>query len=746
MLSSWVLKKRIDLYNYLNYSINKNSCYILIIPGFGIISTVISASSNKNVFGYKKNSSLIKAALLTQQTICREIKEFLQFILLNTSILWNFIVSLVKILVMYDNPQITKARSENFKLGIKEFSELSIFSHYRNNNNFINSFVNIRPKMKYFKQLRYLSNVIGKNNYEFHPNTNKLNPYFVTGFTDGEGCFLINVRPNPKMKIGYSIELVFKISLHLKDRALVENLRNYFGVGTVTIIKSDCIQYWVGSLKDLQVIINHFDNYPLISQKWSDYQLFKQVINLMKSKEHLTLEGIQKIVSIKAVLNKGLPSNLKAAFPDTVPILRPQVMSQKILDPNWISGFVSGEGCFFLVLKKSLKGGSVGFRFLVTQHIRDAELLKSLINYLVCGKYYIRPQRPMYGDYLVTKFDDIKYKIIPFFDKYPIQGVKSFDFSDFKKVFLLRENNNTLTKQALAYIQQIKLGMNKGRIGVSDEDSLIKEKKTLLSPTTRRLNKVTFSKNKRHYSTTPFNQEHFETDKTKFNQWLGGLIDGDGQFQSTKKGFSSFKIVMHINDKLPLYLIKHKYGGFIKEISGSNALKYKLQNPKGLINLINDVNGLIRNPIRMLQLNKICVLYKIKLIEPQNLTYNNGWFSGLVDSDGSIYIDEKSGQLIISVTQKNKYILEPLQKLYGGRIRILNTIDAFQYSIFKKMEILNLIDNYFQKYPLRSYKTHKLNLIKDFYLLHDHSNLDVNKIDKFNQWIQFKNKWDKIVY
>jgi heme/copper-type cytochrome/quinol oxidase subunit 1 len=42
---------RIDYY-YNNYSINQNYCYILVIPGFGIISTVISASSNKSVFGY----------------------------------------------------------------------------------------------------------------------------------------------------------------------------------------------------------------------------------------------------------------------------------------------------------------------------------------------------------------------------------------------------------------------------------------------------------------------------------------------------------------------------------------------------------------------------------------------------------------------------------------------------------------------------------------------------------------------
>jgi len=76
-----------------------------------------------------------------------------------------------------------------------------------------------------------------------------------------------------------------------------------------------------------------------------------------------------------------------------------------------------------------------------------------------------------------------------------------------------------------------------------------------------------------------------------------------------------------------------------------------------------------------------------------------------------------SGQLTISVTQKNKYILEPLQNLYGGRIKILRSKEAFIYSIYRKKEILDLVENYFTKYPLKSSKAYKINLIKDFYQL-----------------------------
>jgi hypothetical protein len=80
--------------------------------------------------------------------------------------------------------------------------------------------------------------------------------------------------------------------------------------------------------------------------------------------------------------------------------------------------------------------------------------------------------------------------------------------------------------------------------------------------------------------------------------------------------------------------------------------------------------------------------------------------------------------LILSITQKNRYLLDPLIKIYSGRVEILGSKDAFQYSIYRKNEILNLVDNYFNIYPLRSSKAYKLKMVRDFYAYMDYKNSD----------------------
>lgn len=93
--------------------------------------------------------------------------------------------------------------------------------------------------------------------------------------------------------------------------------------------------YRVASIKDLaNVIIPHFEKYMLNTQKRADFELFKQAIALMNRKEHLTMDGLRRIVAIKAAMNKGLSGVLKLAFPGVIPVKRPKVQLPKSLDPN----------------------------------------------------------------------------------------------------------------------------------------------------------------------------------------------------------------------------------------------------------------------------------------------------------------------------------------------------------------------------------------------------------------------------
>ena len=84
----------------------------------------------------------------------------------------------------------------------------------------------------------------------------------------------------------------------------------------------------------MATIIDHFDKFPLITQKRADYKLLKQTLNLMERGEHLARAGLHKIVAIKASMNLGLSDRLKAAFPSVVSVERPLVKFQFLQDPS----------------------------------------------------------------------------------------------------------------------------------------------------------------------------------------------------------------------------------------------------------------------------------------------------------------------------------------------------------------------------------------------------------------------------
>ena len=86
------------------------------------------------------------------------------------------------------------------------------------------------------------------------------------------------------------------------------------------------------SLKELETVINHFEKFPLNTKKRSDFKLLKMVVIKLKRKEHLTEDGLRKIVAIKASMNYGLSEKLSVAFPDVVPVKRPLVELSQTID------------------------------------------------------------------------------------------------------------------------------------------------------------------------------------------------------------------------------------------------------------------------------------------------------------------------------------------------------------------------------------------------------------------------------
>jgi hypothetical protein len=258
---------------------------------------------------------------------------------------------------------------------------------------------------------------------------------------------------------------VFSIGLHQKDRLLLEKIVATLGVGKIYKQGKDCVQLRVESLKDINKLIQYIDENPLISKKRADFELLKQAVELINCGEHLTIEGLRKIVSIRASMNLGLSKVLKEAFLDVKPVERPVVKLPSTIDFNWIAGFAEGESCFSINVFNSPTnkiGKTVVLKFQITQHERETILMKSIVEFLACGKVRKRSNQPCV-DIQVIKFSEIYEKIIPLFEKYPLVGSKNLNYLDFYKAAELIKNKAHLTSDGLEEILRIKSGMNKGR-------------------------------------------------------------------------------------------------------------------------------------------------------------------------------------------------------------------------------------------------------------------------------------------
>ena len=232
--------------------------------------------------------------------------------------------------------------------------------------------------------------LIGINPLDLFQSRNKLNKWFIIGFSDAESSFIILVQPRSDSKTKWRIKANFSISLNKKDIEILEDIKYSLGVGRI-YTSGTKVFYRVENFNELQVIVDHFDHYPIVTAKKMDYTLFKECFNIIKDKKHLTDEGLLKIVQIKSSLNIGLSENLKKQFKININE-KLKFKFEGIPDPYWVAGFTSpiesngldgsliginpmdlfqssGDGCFNIKTTKS-RIGKVQLRYAITLHIR----------------------------------------------------------------------------------------------------------------------------------------------------------------------------------------------------------------------------------------------------------------------------------------------------------------------------------------------------------------------------------------
>ena len=132
-----------------------------------------------------------------------------------------------------------------------------------------------------------------------------LNPYWVAGFVDGEGCFYVGINKNTTMASGYQILPELRIVQHERDIKLLYALKEFWGAGVVRVNHEYRYELRIRDIAALsEKVIPFFEKYQLQTQKRFDFMKFKKIISWMHDQKHLSREGIIRIIAVAAQMNR----------------------------------------------------------------------------------------------------------------------------------------------------------------------------------------------------------------------------------------------------------------------------------------------------------------------------------------------------------------------------------------------------------------------------------------------------------
>ena len=137
-----------------------------------------------------------------------------------------------------------------------------------------------------------------------------------------------------------------------------------------------------------------------------------------------------------------------------------------LLTPDYVVGFVDGEGCFSVSIRPHPTvtygtGCVIGTVFAVSQHHDNLGVLNELKRYFGIGN--IRSKGPLSSVmvYNVTKRDDLRSAITPFFERHPLRTSKQQDFLKFREIVELMSEKAHREDAGFRRIVELAFSMNR---------------------------------------------------------------------------------------------------------------------------------------------------------------------------------------------------------------------------------------------------------------------------------------------
>ena len=133
-----------------------------------------------------------------------------------------------------------------------------------------------------------------------------LDPHWISGFVSAEGNFDVRI-PSSNSKLGYRVQLRFRITQHSRDNKLMEKIVEYFGSGKIYKYGGkSAVSLTIVDFTDItNIIIPFFNENAIIGIKLYDYLDWCKIHSLMINRSHFTVEGINSIRKIKSGMNMG---------------------------------------------------------------------------------------------------------------------------------------------------------------------------------------------------------------------------------------------------------------------------------------------------------------------------------------------------------------------------------------------------------------------------------------------------------